>query len=245
MSPTSVEKIRRRLHDRLGAQAREWLAEASRHAERDPRSLLASFPAVGRRIGRCPLSPGADSDPWAWRVDDAGRTLLLAAAGPSAHGLIGDLYRYGDAAERRGILRSFGVAGAPDGALAIVEDAIRTNDPNLIAAALGPYAAAHLSDHAVAHAVLKCVFLGIPLSGLPPAFEVRATPELARMLAAYVHERIAAGRDAPGEVWPWIDRHPPVEELRAIEAEREHPVEARRRAAIAVLEARRLYREAS
>ena len=40
------------------------------------------------------------------------------------------------------------------------------------------------------------------------------------MLAAFVHERVAAGRDVPAEVWDVIDRHPPADELAAIEAER-------------------------
>ena len=78
--------------------------------------------------------------------------------------------------------------------------------------------------------MLKCVFIGVPiapLDGLP----ARATPETARMLAAFVHERVAAGRDVPAEVWDVIDRHPPAEELAAIEAERTSEFEDRRQAA--------------
>ena len=51
------------------------------------------------------------------------------------------------------------------------------------------------------------------------------------MLAAFVHERVAAGRDIPAEVWDVIDRHPPVDELAAIEAERASRFADRREAA--------------
>ena len=107
---------------------------------------------------------------------------------------------------------------------------MRTNDTRLVAAALGPYATEVLDDAAYDQAVLKCVFIGVPitpLDGLP----TRATPETARMLAAFVHERVAAGRDIPAEVWTVIDRHPPVDELAAIEAERASRYADRREAA--------------
>ena len=39
------------------------------------------------------------------------------------------------------------------------------------------------------------------------------------MLAAFVHERVAAGRDVPAEVWIVIDQYPHAEEIAAIEAE--------------------------
>ena len=108
-----------------------------------------------------------------------------------------ELYRYGDAAERRGLLRALPYLPLGDRALDLVDDAIRTNDTRLIAAALGPYATEHLPDAAYDQAVLKCVFVGVPitpLDGLPE----RVTPNGARMLAAFVHERVAAGRDVPG-----------------------------------------------
>ena len=246
MREPTLDELDRRLCSRLDAAGQRWLDEARQQVPRNPCALLRCFSAAGRRIGRGPLDANADeTDPWVWRVEDAGRTLLLAAAEPRTVGLLEDLYCHGDAGERRGVLRSLAVLGSGVEAVWIVEDAIRSNDVRLITAALGSYAVAHLSDHAFAHAVLKCVFLGIPLTGVAHAVDVRATPELSRMLAAYVHERIAAGRDVPGDVWAWIDRHPPIAELRAIEAELEHPVEDRRRAARAALESRRRCREAS
>jgi hypothetical protein len=73
-----------------------------------------------------------------------------------------------------------------------------------------------------------------PLDGVPS----RVTPNGARMLAAFVHERVAAGRDVPGEVWDVIDRFPPEDELHAIEAELHSAFEDRRRAAGRALAAR-------
>ena len=175
---------------------------------------------AGRKVGRAPLDPVASRDDvHAWTIDDAARTLMLVALGDRVEDELADLYRFGDAAERRGLLRALPHLPVGAAAMAIVDDAIRTNDTRLVAAALGPYATEHLDDAAYDQAVLKCVFIGVPiapLDGLP----ARATPETARMLAAFVHERVAAGRDVPAEVWDVIDRHPPADELAAIEAER-------------------------
>ena len=219
------------LDQRVPAEALAWLREAVAEVEADPAAVRTRFPMAGRKVGRGPLDAGADPDDvHAWTVDDAARTLLLVALADDASGELADLYRYGDAAERRGMLRALPHLGIGADAMAIVDDAIRTNDTRLVAAALGPWATAHLDDAAYDQAVLKCVFIGVPiapLDGLP----ARATPETARMLAAFVHERVAAGRDIPAEVWGVIDRFPPAAELAAIEAERESEYPDRREAA--------------
>ena len=100
-----------------------------------------------------------------------------------------------------------------DRALYLIDDAIRTNDTRLIAAALGPYATEHLPDAAYDQAVLKCVFVGVPITRLDGIPE-RVTPDGARMLAAFVHERVAAGRDVPAEVWT-VDRPLPAARRRS------------------------------
>ncbi len=254
--------VRAALAPHLDEDRRAWLAGAEAAAAADPAALAVRFPEVGRRLGRGALLPARPGEPGAapgpgatlghWTVDDAGRALLLVAAerpgaarnDAGAGGLaavLRELYRHGDAAEKRGVLRALDVLDldgpARDAARDLVADALRTNDLRLIGAALGPFGSAALDDDALAHAVLKCVFVGVPLAAVP-GLHARRTPELSRMLAAYVHERIAAGRAVPPEVWPVIDAHPPAAELAAIRAELDSPVPDRREAASAALAGR-------
>jgi hypothetical protein len=226
-----MSNLMEELEARAKPEGLEWLREASAAVAADPAALRSRFPMVGRKVGREPLEAGADpADVHAWTIEDAARVLLLQAAGAGAEAELADLYRFGDAAERRGVLRALPFLDIGDRGLGLVDDAIRTNDTRLIAAALGPYATAHLSDAQYDQAVLKCVFVGVPITGLD-GIPSRVTPDGARMLGAFVHERVAAGRDLPAEVWTVIDKYPPAEEIAAIEAELESPFEDRRAAA--------------
>lgn len=230
--PLEHEPLAQALAARLSEPAAGWLAQQRDRVARDPDTIATVFPAVGRFVGRGPLHrDSAPDDPHAWTADDGARTLLLVSLQAHAAGHIALLYRHGDAAERRGVLRSLPFLTLDDTTgVPLVEDALRTNDLRLIAAALGPYGTAKLSDAALTHAVLKCVFLGIPIAGIA-GIERRAGAEMAAMLARYAHERVAAGRTVPSDIWPLIDRFAPVAELAAIEAELDHPQPDRRRAA--------------
>jgi hypothetical protein len=229
--PLDAGPLRARLAEVASAEGLEWLAEAEAKVAADPKAVAGIFPAVGRKVGRGPLHEGENvEDVHAWRVDDAARTLILVALGDNALAELPDLYRFGDAAERRGLLRALAYLPIGDEALTIADDAVRSNDTFLIAAALGPYATRWFTDSQYDHAVLKCVFVGVPITplhGLP----ARVTPNGARMLASLVLERVAAGRAVPAEVWRVIDRYPPAEEIAAIEREAESPFEDRRTAA--------------
>jgi hypothetical protein len=219
------------LEARASADGLAWLREAAASVAADPTAIRTRFAMVGRKVGRDTLEEGADpQDVHAWTVDDAARVLLLSAMGEAAEPELAELYRFGDAAERRGLLRALPYLPVGDRGLKFTEDAIRTNDTRLIAAALGPYATEHLPDAAYDQAVLKCVFVGVPITPLDGIPE-RVTPDGARMLAALVHERVAAGRDVPAEVWIVIDKYPHAEEIAAIEAELESEFEDRRAAA--------------
>ncbi|MFG1811898.1 EboA domain-containing protein [Streptomyces sp. NPDC049040] len=182
---------------------------------RDPDAVAVLFPAAGRRCGRGPLfgpghgphdgpglGPGfgARSDQAGWTVDEAARVLLLTALplhGPDLAERVGALYRYGSADEKRAVLRALHLLDVGDGAVHILHDAIRTNDTRLVAAAMGPYAA-HLDDRMWRQAVLKCVFMDIPLTAVAD-LNRRADGELARMLADLAAERRAAGRSMPAD----------------------------------------------
>ena len=182
-------------------QALTWLAAARERVSRNRYELPSVFAGAGRACGRTPLIDGR-------RTDEIARVLILTWLSWRDPEPLMDLYRWGDADEKHAVLSALEhieLAGAA--ALPIVEDALRTNDTRLIAAALGRYGAQHLPDPAYRHAILKCVFCDIPLdsvSGLPD----RADAELARMLDDFVRERIAAGRSVPEDVWPILARFP-------------------------------------
>ncbi len=106
------------------------------------------------------------------------------------------------------MLRALPLLDVGPDTVAIVRDALRTNDATLVAAALGPYAARHLDDASWRQGVLKCVFLGVRLSEVADLTR-RADEELVRMLVAFAHERIAAGRDVPPDVLAVVESFQP------------------------------------
>jgi len=183
-----------------------WLVEAETKVRRDPASIAALFPAVGRKVGRAPLRP--ETDPQGLihgTVDDLARTRLLAVLAEVLDPAplsdeVAKLYRYGDDAERRGVLRGLAVLPATTVATGVelVKDALRANDIRLVAAAMGDFAARHLDDHSWRHGVLKCLFVGVPLAAVSDV-DKRSDGELLRMVADYAEERKAAGRPVPAD----------------------------------------------
>ncbi|MFD2793019.1 EboA domain-containing protein [Promicromonospora vindobonensis] len=203
-----------------------WLTEARAEIARDPDSITRAFAFAARRVGRAPRRP--DVDPAGvvhGTVDDAARAALVVAladavgTGQDLAGRLESLYRQGDAAERRGVLRGLdaltdrgdlGPAGtgsdtatAPlvTAGLDLAADALRANEPSLVAAAVGPFGARHLDQHTWRHAILKLVFQGVSLDAAS-GLEARTDDELDRMARDFAAERQAAGRPVP----PDLDR---------------------------------------
>jgi len=115
-----VKELASALEERARPEGLAWLRETSASVAGDPTAIRSRFPMVGRKVGREPLDPAADPDDvHAWTIDDAARTLLLVAMGDAAEGELAELYRYGDAAERRGILRALPYLDLGDRALGL------------------------------------------------------------------------------------------------------------------------------
>jgi hypothetical protein len=185
----------------------DWLERALERVAADPKAVEELFPAAGRHCGRGPL-PRPGPGELGWSVDDAARTLLLTAlpseSATELAATVTMLYRYGDAAEKRGVLRALPRLDLGNQAVDLLRDALRTNDTRLVAAAMGPYAR-HLDDEAWRQAVLKCVFMEIELTVID-ALDERADAELTRMLDGLAAERQAAGRTIPADAYALLDR---------------------------------------
>ncbi|GAB1818098.1 EboA domain-containing protein [Herbidospora sp. RD11066] len=178
----------------LTPEAEAWLDESRTKIADDPAKLAVLFPAAGRKVGRGPIESLNG-----WTADDAARALLLDALPLPKAAAVSQAYTDGDNAEKRAVLRALPILGLGDEGLPLVRDALRTNDTRLVAAAMGPYAAAHLDDEGWRHGVLKCVFVGVPLAAVAHLAD-RADAELARMLSDFAKEREAAGRVVPDDV---------------------------------------------
>ncbi|MDR7384314.1 EboA domain-containing protein [Promicromonospora iranensis] len=202
----------------------DWLTDARAEVVRDPDSITRAFAFAARRVGRAPRRP--DTDPAGvvhGTVDDAARASLVVSladtvgTGPDCAARLVALYRQGDAAERRGVLRGLDALAERDGlgsadtaagcdapalvaaGLELAADALRTNDPSLVAAAVGPFGARYLDQHAWRHAILKLVFQEVSLEAASGLAD-RADDELERMARDFAAERQAAGRPVPTDL---------------------------------------------
>ncbi|WP_436848279.1 EboA domain-containing protein [Streptomyces flaveolus] len=187
------DALRDHLDAHLDPPARAWLqgalAEAAAHpGGHGPISAWElRLAEAGRRCGSLHA--------------DAVRVLILHTARADL-AAVTRVYRQGTAAERRAVLLALPhLVPGPD-ALPLVEDALRTNDTRLLAAAVGPYAARHLDAHGWRQAVLKCLFTGVPVEAVAGlADRARGDAELARMLDDFAAERTAAGRPVPSGLY--------------------------------------------
>ncbi|RZQ64143.1 EboA domain-containing protein [Amycolatopsis suaedae] len=192
-----------------------WLVDAVRAIREKPSAIARLFPAAGREVGRAALQPDEDPQGLVFgTVDDRARSVLLRTLAASLESQtfateLAELYRYGDDAERRGVLRGLSTLEEPDEVVVeagrrLLADALRTNDIRLVAAAMGPFAR-HLDPHSWRHGVLKCLFVGVPLAAVAD-LDTRSDDELRRMVADYAAEREAAGRQIPADAFQIVKR---------------------------------------
>jgi hypothetical protein len=192
-----------------------WLVEAEARVRADPVAIRTLFPAVGRKVGRGALRSESDPQGLVYgTVDDLARTRLLAVLaevldGAELAGEVAELYRYGDDAERRGVLRGLAAlpAAAVPAGIELVKDALRANDIRLVAAAMGEFGARHLDDHSWRHGVLKSLFVGVPLAAVADLSR-RTDAELLRMVGDYAAERRAADREVPSDAEKLLEATP-------------------------------------
>lgn len=174
-----------------------WIDDAMDAVADDGDAVLSLFPVAARRA----RAEGADGE--------AVRVALLASLRDGVDDVVRlttMLYRRGDTAEKLAVLAALPTLDSEtsdrpavgDAVLPVVRDALRTNDIRLVERALGPYAATHLDDPAWRQAVVKAIFMGIPLDTVVD-LERRTDDELRRMVSDFADERRAAGRDVPAD----------------------------------------------
>ena len=189
------------LHDRLQA-----LTGRLRDA---PETIDDLFAAAARLVGRGPLDRTGPHDLLAPSVEDTSRVHLLVALAEilppqELPQVLRRLYEYGDGDEKRAVIQSLAHLPSVAAAAPLLHDALRSNDLRLVAAAMGRGGREYLDDAAWRHGVLKCLFTGVGLRAVD-GLQQRCDAGLRQMVAAFVDERSAAGRDIPDDVWLVLD----------------------------------------
>ena len=143
--------------------------------------------------------------PRAWDVTDAARSLVLcglpARPKPFAERLRA-LCSAADVAELVTLYRGLPLYPQPAALEEQVGEGLRSNMRVVFEAIAhrNPYPKAHFDDHRWNHMVLKALFIGSPLAPIQ-GLDERANPQLARIMCDFAHERWAAGRPVPFEIW--------------------------------------------
>ena len=214
--PTKLlrEWLMRQLEPGRGA----WLAAQLESLQEDPsdEALHIALGMAPRRLGKAELALAAADlaaaekalpgwDPRGWSVTDAARILLLAglpAGGKPFAERFRALCRTADAAELMTLYRGLPLYPDPASLEEQAGEGLRSNMRGVFEAIAhrNPYPQAHFDQHRWNHMVLKALFIGSPLAPIQ-GLDARANPELARIMCDFAHERWAAGRPVPFEIW--------------------------------------------
>jgi hypothetical protein len=213
MSVAARQLLREWLRRQLDAAQNAWLDEQLANLAEHPAdgTLAIALGMAPRRLGKADLQADAGAaqralpgwDPLGWSVVDAARVLMLS--GLPAEGFAARfsmLCRTADVAELVGLYRGLPLYPEPAALEPHVGEGLRSNMRSVFEAIAhrNPYPRQHFDQHRWNHMVLKALFIGAALAPIQ-GLDERANPELARILLDFAHERWAAGRPVPAELW--------------------------------------------
>jgi len=223
------------LERRLPPDAMAWLHERCRAlaAGAPDKDLFLAFSAASRHTGKAELALAAPElkeasnlrdgwDPRSWTADQAGRVALLLHLPPADEarylGAVDRLFGAADLGEQVALFKALPLLAFPEAHRARCAEGIRTNITDVLTAVAhrNPYPAEQLDEIGWHQVVLKALFVGVPLDPIV-GLDRRATPELARMLCDYAHERWAAHRPVSPELWRCVGPHADDEALGDLE----------------------------
>jgi len=218
MNIAARSTLREWVFNRLDVPARAWLADqlATLQTDSSDRTLYLAFGSIPRRLGKAALAPAVEDlalaqrlvpgwMPGTWSLADAGRILVLSGLDGTPEQLSNRfraLCQTADVSESVSLYRGLVLYRSPAALEPQVAEGLRTNIRSVFEAIAhdNPYPREFFDQHRWNHMVLKALFIDsrlAPVQGL----DERANDELARIMLDFAHERWAAGRPVPHEIW--------------------------------------------
>ncbi|MHC5030675.1 MAG: EboA domain-containing protein [Planctomycetota bacterium] len=213
------------LDRRLPPDTMAWLRErcGALAAGAPDKDLFLAFSAASRHTGKDELGLTAPElteagglrdgwDPRSWTADQAGRIALLLHLPHDDEArylaALDRLFGAADLGEQVALHKALPLLAFPEAHRARCAEGIRTNITDVFTAVahFNPYPAEQLDEIGWHQVVLKALFVGVPLDPIV-GLDRRATPQLARMLCDYAHERWSAHRPVSPELWRCVGPH--------------------------------------
>ncbi|HYW21681.1 MAG TPA: EboA family metabolite traffic protein [Nodularia sp. (in: cyanobacteria)] len=225
LKKTSITSLLRHwVSQEITQEALTWLDEKREQIRGGDlgREFFTSFSAVSRYVGKQQLNLDPKDlkaasvmqvgwCPSHWSVDQAARTLLVLAL-PQDHRekylqALEQVFTTAEIGELVALYQALPLLPYPEQLQKRAAEGVRSN---MIAvfnaiALRNPYPAQYLNTLAWNQMVLKALFVGSPLH-LIQGLDIRANPDLARMLIEYAHERHSANRAVPVELWQLVEQ---------------------------------------
>lgn len=172
------------------------------------KGIQTAFVATPRFISRKPLV--AENTPFeTWTLDRLARVYLLMCLDSSDEiayvDLLETLFDTAEMNEAVALYVALPYLAYPDQWLLRATDAVRSNVGIIFDAIAfhNPFPKTHFNELAWNQLVLKCIFNDKPIL-LIDGLEERSNQALADTLSDFAHERWAAGRTVPAEVWQLV-----------------------------------------
>ncbi len=175
-----------------------WMTE---QLQMEGKALSLAFVKVPRFIGKLKINQGPFLD---WSLDEIGRLAILSKLDEKQIDL---LFETAEMQEAVALTKSLPYLDNPTQYLLRATDAVRSNmGPVFDAIAFdNTYPKDYFSEAAWNQLVLKCIFNDKAIHRII-GLDERANPQLAQTLSDFAHERWAAGRRVPSQVWRLIPR---------------------------------------
>lgn len=224
------------LNSRLDAASIAWVRDRQNVIRSgDKRALYLAFGMVPRKAGKADLGlteselSAADQarHGWnarGWTVDQAVRTLLVLSF-PSQEpesfvAILDQLFGTGEVGELIALYQALPLLPHPSAHVLRAAEGIRTNIQAVFCAVAhhNPYPSEQFSEDQWNQMVLKCQFIGVPMSPVV-GLDRRANARLASMVIDFIHERRAAKRPVAPELWRCVGRfadNPALNDLQSL-----------------------------
>lgn len=200
---TTLDKIFEIIAENTNEKELAWLEEKTQNAK----STQLAFVATPRYIGKRPISfELADNQTKNWTLDRLVRVyLLLNLENINQEGFeekLNTLFDTAEINESIAIYSALPLLKCPEKWLLRATDAVRSNVGDIFdsIAFNNNYPVKYFSELAWNQLVLKCIFNEKPIHQIV-GLKARTNQHLADTLSDFAHERWAAGRRIPAQVW--------------------------------------------